>query len=107
MIWSERWDPEHLLRTESGKVKVGFVVQNLQGPEILKMKNFDEIRALRALVYIFRPCPGMRVERSHPLMAVDIACGDDSSFVSRIGQAIFLPDGVFAKFCSRRNSATW
>ena len=50
MIWSERWGPENLLRTESGKVKVGFVVQNLHVPEILKMKNFDELRLLTALV---------------------------------------------------------
>ena len=50
MIWSERRSPENLLRTESGKVKVGFVVQKLHGSEMLKMKNFVGLRSLRALV---------------------------------------------------------
>ena len=50
MIWSERWNPENLLRTESGDLKVGFMVQKLHGPENLKMKNFGELRSLRALV---------------------------------------------------------
>ena len=50
MIWSERWGPGNLLRAESGKVKVGFVVQKSHVPEILKMKNFGKLRSLRALV---------------------------------------------------------
>ena len=50
MIWSERWGPEHLLRTESGDLKVGFMVQQLHGPEILRVKNIDEFRSLRAHV---------------------------------------------------------
>ena len=41
------------------------------------------------------------------LMADDMACGDDSFFVSRIVQAIFLSCGAFAKFWSNRKSATW
>ena len=50
MMWSERWGPQNLLRTESGKVKLGFVVQKLHDPEIVKMNNFDELRPLGALV---------------------------------------------------------
>ena len=50
MIWSEPWSPENLLRTESGNVKVGFVVQKSHGPEKLKIKKVDELRTLRALV---------------------------------------------------------
>ena len=42
-----------------------------------------------------------------PLMVEDMACGDDSFFVSRIVQAMFLSEGVFAKFWSKKNSATW
>ena len=50
MMWSERWSPENLLRTESGDLKVGFVVQKLHVPENLKIKIFGELRSLRALV---------------------------------------------------------
>ena len=50
MIWSERWSPENLLRTESGKPKVGFMVQKLHGPEELKMTNVAELHSFRALV---------------------------------------------------------
>ena len=40
-------------------------------------------------------------------MAEDMACGDDSFFVSRIVQAILLSQGAFANFWSNRKSATW
>ena len=58
MIMSEHWGSENLLRRESGGIKVGFVVQKLHGPENLKMKNFGELRSLRALVQNFLALPG-------------------------------------------------
>ena len=57
MIWSERWAPQNLLRTESGSIKVGFVVQKLHGSEILKMQNFALGARVRALSYIFPALP--------------------------------------------------
>ena len=107
MIWSKRWSPENLLRRESGEIKVGFVVQKPHVSGILKMKNFGGYARWGHLSKFFRPCRGLLAERSHPLMEGDMACGDDSFFVSRIVQAIFLSQGAFAKFWSKRKSATW
>ena len=53
MIWSERQVPQNLFRTESCRVKVGFVVQKLHGPEISKMQNFGQGARFRAVSYIF------------------------------------------------------
>ena len=58
MIWPEPWSPEHLWGRESGHVKVGFVVEKSHVSKIFKMKNFDELRSLRALVYKFSALPG-------------------------------------------------
>ena len=93
MIWSERWALQNLLRTESGGIKVGFVVQKLHGPEILKMQNFALGARFRALSYISPVLPGGRSLRARVLLWQDVACGDDSFIVSRIVQALFFPTG--------------
>ena len=58
MIWFEPWRPENLLKTESDRFKVGFVVQKLHGSEILKMQNFALGARFRALSDIFPALPG-------------------------------------------------
>ena len=60
MPWSERSSPENLLRTESCIFKVGFVVQKLHVPEMLKTKNFDELRSLSACSKFFGPAGAAR-----------------------------------------------
>ena len=82
MIWSERWVTQHLLRTESGSIKVGFVVQKLHGSEILKVQHFALGARFRALSYIFPALPGAA------RFALASSCGrmwlvgDDPLFVS-------------------------
>ena len=51
-------EPRKLLRTESGGVKVGFVVQKLHGPEILKMQNFARRCPLRSRTQKNSALPG-------------------------------------------------
>ena len=47
------------------------------------------------------PAGGCSLSARIPLMAEDMACGDDSFFVSRIVQAILLSGGAFAKLAGK------
>ena len=106
MIWSESWGPDNLLRAESCGSKVIFVVQNPMFLKSWKLWILENYARCVHLSGFFRPCRGLFAERTHPPCGWDMSCGDDSPFESKIAKAMLLSEGAFAKFWSKRKSAT-
>ena len=85
----------------------------VRGANIAWSGNFENEKFWRVMLAegtslkFFGPAGGRSLRARAVLMAENVACGVDSFFVSGIVQAIFLSEGAFAKFWSKRESATW
>ena len=96
--------PWTILRDENSRVKVGGLVQKLHFLEILKMQNFAWTCPILRATYIFSALPGAARCALASSYGRDVACGDDSFFVSRNRTSnIFSGGGSKQNFSRKEN----